>query len=145
MKYLPLTQGKAAVVDDDVYDWLNQWKWHLASGRYAARDVRIGKLKRKIYMHVVVNETPEGFDTDHINQNKLDNRRSNLRTLTRSQNMRNCLQVNNTSGFRGVSWHKQRRKWAVRAKVDGRYKSLGLYNSPEEASMVYQKAIAEVM
>lgn len=101
-----------------------------------------GEAKKHIYLHRMINNTPKGMDTDHKNRNRLDNRRSNLRTFSRSQNMSNTMQKNNTSGYRGVSWHKQRNKWTSRAKINGEYKSLGLFNSKEEAYKVYLEAVA---
>lgn len=144
MKYLLLSKGLFAIVDDADFDYLNQWKWHVAAKGYAARDARVDGKKIKIYMHKLINGTADGYDTDHINRDKLDNRRANLRQVTRSVNMRNCLQSNNTSGYRGVSWHKQRSKWTARAKINGSYKSLGLFDTPEEASCAYQNAVASL-
>lgn len=139
MKYLPLSKGLFAKVDDSDYEWAVKHKWHIVSGRYAGRDSE-GK---KLYLHRIINNTPDGFDTDHINRDKLDNRRINLRTVTRQLNMNNCdPQRNNTSGYRGVSWHKQRSKWSARTKVNGVYKSLGLFSTPEAASKAYEEAVA---
>lgn len=145
MKYLLLRNGGQTIVDDDMYDYLSQWSWGRVAGRYAGRSITKNGASRILYLHRYINDTPDGQDTDHINQDKLDNRRCNLRTLARSQNMRNCMQRNNTSGYRGVSWHTQRNKWTARAKIGGIYKSLGLYDTPEEASKAYQDTIAKVM
>lgn len=145
MKYIPLTQGKYTVVDDKDYEYLNQWKWCLR-GRpghyYAGRVVQKNNVVTTIWMHRLINNTPDGYETDHRNRNKLDNQRRNLRTFTHAQNVLNAgPQRNNKSGYRGVSWHKQRKKWTARAKIDGKYKSLGLFTSPKEASKVYQEAV----
>ena len=80
-------------------------------------------------MHRLINKTTEGFDTDHINRNKLDNRRSNLRTVTRSQNQFNRSNpLNNTSGVKGVHCDKNWKKWKVGIRVNGRSIYLGRYN-----------------
>lgn len=141
MKYLPLRNSTFTIIDDEDYEIYSQWEWSLISKRYAGRWDKL--TKTNVYLHRLINNTSDGFDTDHINRDKLDNRRSNLRSVTRSQNMSNCVQKNNTSGYRGVSWHKQRRKWAARAKIDGIYKSLGLFETPLEASKVYESAVAD--
>lgn len=74
---------------------------------------------------------------DHINQNKADNRWCNLREATRSQNSQNTgLQVNNTSGVRGVNWHKQEGKWRVRFALNGKRYSFGAYDDLETAAAV---------
>jgi len=65
---------------------------------------------KKVYMHRVVNNTPDNLQTDHINHNQLDNRRINLRSVTNQQNAFNAsLNKANTSGTKGVSWSKERK------------------------------------
>jgi hypothetical protein len=112
MKYIQLTQGKQALVDDEDYEYLNQWKWFYNNG-YAWRKLRISSQKGDagrivLSMHRVINKTPDGFYTDHINGNKLDNRKSNLRNVTRSQNLANSkLRKDNSSGCKGVYVRKR--------------------------------------
>jgi len=129
MKKISLTQGKFALVDDIDFTFLNQWKWCF-DGRYAVRK----KNNKKIYMHREIVKTKKGFDTDHINRNKIDNQRSNLRSCTRSQNLYNCgLRSNNTSGFNGVSYNKSRKKWEAYLYINGKKKNLGLFGTLESA------------
>jgi len=85
MQKIELTKGQFTLVDDEDFNYLNQWKWHISTKGYALRCIWIGSghKNRKginIYMHGEVNKTPKGYQTDHINRNKLDNRKSNLRT-----------------------------------------------------------------
>lgn len=88
-RWIPLTQGKFALVDEADYEWLNQWNWQLSNG-YAVRSRRIPKGKRQaIYMHRVVCNAPIGTEVDHLDSDGLNNRRSNLRIATTSQNQRN--------------------------------------------------------
>lgn len=141
MKYLPLTRGQFAILDDDDYEELSKYKWQCTKNGYASRDVMVAKQTTRIFMHRVVNKTPQGFDTDHISRDKLDNRKSNLRTVTRSQNMSNSMQKNNTSGYRGVHQDKRTGNWLARAKVSGVYKHLGSFKDPEEAYKVYCAAV----
>ena len=80
--------------------------------------------------------TPNGFDTDHINSNGLDNRKSNLRITTRTGNLLNMndpIPKNNKSGFRGVSWHKKSNKWRAFISVNRKQISLGLFNLKKDA------------
>lgn len=136
MKEIPLTQGKFALVDDSDYEWLSKIKWCF-DGRYAAR----GQNGKHILMHREINQTPGGMDTDHINGNGLDNQRKNLRSCTHSQNRMNVArQVNNTSGYKGVTWFKRDSKWMAYIKVDGKQIHLGLFDTIEEASIAYQTA-----
>lgn len=122
MKYIRLTQGKHAIVDDDLYEWLNQWNWYYkkatsGEGGYACRNEYMPK-HITVRMHVVVNQTPAGMATDHINGNKLDNRRANLRSANRVQNGFNqAVRRNNTTGFKGITWHKRDQHYRVQIRV----------------------------
>lgn len=140
-KMIPLTRGKFALVDDEDFDWLSQWKWHIHTG-YAARVLPKFLGKRKvIWMHREIAKTPDGMDTDHINLNKLDNRRENLRACSHSENKRNQgPQSNNASGRRGVHFNKWDRKWQARIKANGKNIHLGSFDSADEAALAYDAA-----
>lgn len=131
---IPLTQGKFAIVDKDDFEWLNQWKWHIDVGGYAVRRPYIKGSGRKnqkcinVRMHRLINKTPEDKQTDHINRNKLDNRKKNLRTVTSRENLMNTgLFAHNTSGYKGVSWDKSRNKFVAQIKVNQKHIHLGRY------------------
>jgi len=87
MKKIKLNKGTFATVDNDDFEYLNQWKWYINNNGYAIRTkyTKLGFKKykmKKVYMHRVVNNTPDNLQTDHINHNQLDNRRINLRSVT---------------------------------------------------------------
>lgn len=108
MKKVPLSKGKAfAIVDDSDFGSLTRWKWKLTNG-YASRGIRSGKKVGTVFMHRVVNKTPDGLITDHINGDKLDNRKENLRSCTHSQNAGNRASTNK-HGLKGVAFHNG--KW----------------------------------
>lgn len=131
MRFIRLSKGKSAWVDDKDYEWLNQWKWHFVSRGYAYRNQyrREHKGKRKyMSMHRLVNNTPSDKGTDHINGNKLDNRKSNLRTATQTQNLGNQKkQAGKSSRFKGVFYDIPRRKWCASIKYKKRRHYLGRY------------------
>lgn len=107
--------------------------------------IRIGKRKipagRLAWLFSRGDWPPEGLDIDHINGDPADNRPSNLRLATRSQNSHNAkLSKTNRSGFKGVHWHKQAMKWQAGIQLNGRYKSLGLFSDPVEAGRAYAYA-----
>lgn len=134
MKYIKLTQGKEVIVDDEDYEFLSQFKWYYNKG-YAVRGA-----SPKILMHRVINKTKDGYDTDHINRNTLDNRKENLRTATRTENQINKnLQKNNTSGYKGVSWHKRINAWSVIVNYKKQQLHCGYYNDLEKAIMAHKK------
>ena len=89
-------------------------------------------------------EDPGDLTVDHINRNKLDNRLVNLRLATQAQqNMNKGLRSNNTSGFKGVCWHRENRKWRAKVYIKGKGKHLGYFATKEEAVEAYQKAAAD--
>lgn len=139
MAIIKLTQGKEAIVDDELFAWLNRWKWYYkkqpdGDGGYACRNEYVPK-HRTLRMHAVINQTPLGMRTDHINGNKLDNRQSNLRTATSIQNARNTTRPhkNNTSGHKGIYWHKRDKAWRVQLTVNYKKLFIGNYTELEEA------------
>ena len=137
-KIIPLTQGKETIVDDDMFDYLNRWKWFFANG-YAVRKPVHGENGKTIFMHRVIADTPDGMDTDHTNCNKLDNRSDNLRICTRSQNKMNAgKHVDNTSGFKGV--YQNNGSWTVRICNQRKCIYLGCFKSKEEAASAYDEA-----
>lgn len=80
------------------------------------------------------------WEIDHINQNKLDNRITNLRDVPKELNQRNgTRKSNNTSGVTGVTWHKQRGKWCAQASVGGKHYHIGLFEKLTEAETAARK------
>ena len=145
MKMIPLTQGKIALVDDADYPELSKFKWFAQKSHrtyYAGRRVPSGILKpsqKTIRMHMVIAGTPQGMETDHINGNGLDNRRENLRVVTRRENQQNRHETK-SSRFLGVSWDKQHRKWRAYIRVAGKNYHLGRYENEEAAARRYRIA-----
>ncbi len=141
MKIILTKKGQEIIVDKEDFDLLNSHKWCIQSMGYAIR--RLGKNEGKgmILMHrAIIGDIPKGMQVDHINRNKLDNRRSNLRIVTNAQNSRNrTISGNNLSGFRGVYWSKLGSKWEVRIKYNYQSYFLGLFDSKLEASKVYDR------
>jgi hypothetical protein len=102
-------------------------------------------LAHRLAWYLTTKKDPGFLQIDHINGNRLDNRISNLRAATSSQNGRNRkVNSNNTSGFKGVYYHKKARKWTAQIKSHGRSHYLGYFDTPELAHMAYGKAAAEL-
>lgn len=150
MAYIQLTQGKVALVDDEDYEWLSKYKWQahrrprstIPDRFEAVRNApdSTGKIKT-VRMHRLILDAPSGVEVDHINHNPLDNRRTNLRLCTRSQNMQNRKYPE--KGLpRGVYLHKLTGKYVATIGVRRKYFHLGTFTNPEQAAAAYDAASA---
>lgn len=97
--------------------------------------------KQNIKLHRIIANAPQNMTVDHINGNKADNRRSNLRICAQAENSRNVrTSKSNTSGYKGVWWHCQNKKWRASITLNGKPIHLGLYDDKIEAAKAYNKA-----
>lgn len=146
MKKIKLTKGKFALVDNEDFEFLNQWKWYINTKGYALRRIYIGSGHKnrkgiQIYMHRVVGKIPKKLQTDHINHNKLDNRKENLRAVTNQQNHFNMpLSKNNKSGCKGVYWFKRDKNWHVQITLNAKKIHLGYFNNFTDAVFARKQA-----
>lgn len=143
MKTISLTNSdKKVLVDDEDYERLSVFRWFIIGDRYVRRTAPRGS---SIYMHREIAGTPAGFDTDHINGDKLDNRRCNLRIATRAQNCANTFKYTLYAGktpssrFKGVTWDKNRNKWSVKTRVNKSYVFIGRFHDEVLAAKAYDK------
>lgn len=144
---IELTQGQVALVDAADFQWLSQLRWraHLSQTSsaefYASSHLRHADgLGRNVYMHRLILglKRGDGLHGDHINGNTLDNRRSNLRIATPSQNHGNQgTPKNNTSGFKGVYWHEIGKKWMASITFQNKQIYLGLHGDRKSAHAAY--------
>ncbi len=143
MKKIPLTKGKFAAVDDDDFDFLSQWKWCIDSGGYAVRSTHIGyfdgkKKTKRVWMHRVINKTEDSMDTDHINGDRLDNRKLNLRSASRSQNhMNRKSRPGSVSKYKGVYLDKRFGNWVAQIRLNNKGVHIGSFKTEEEAAIAY--------
>ena len=138
---ISLPHGQIALVDDADYERINAHRWHVASG-YARR--KLTPTSTPIKMHHEVLRPPAGFETDHINGNKLDNRLCNLRIATRDQNMYNKRAYkNNTSGYKGVCWKKENERWVAQINIGRKRVCLGYFDDAIAAAQAYDAAASE--
>lgn len=150
---IPLTRGYVSIIDAIDVD-LIQFKWFAihSTGElyYAGRNIIKPSGKRGIlFLHHVILERVTGRTmqrgeyADHIDLDAMNNTRSNLRVVNNSLNQHNRhKQSNNTSGYKGVSFHKKTQKWTARIAINGETINIGIYTTPEEAYSAYcEKAI----
>ena len=139
MKRIAVTQGKFALVDDENYEWLNQYKWSISKG-YPARRLKRGN-KTHISMHRLIMNFPKGKEIDHINGNRLDNRKVNLRIVTRAGNMQNRgLSKVNKTGFKGIYFFIPNKKWQAHIRFNRKKIHLGYFVDKKEAARAYNWA-----
>ena len=146
---ITLTKGYKAVIDAADVPLIEGSNWCAMVGRntvYAVRNDRSGSKRRTLYLHRVLMGEPEGMEVDHIDCDGLNCRRStNLRNATPAENKRNTRRpVTNTSGIKGVSWHRSSAKWRAHIKLDGKQRQLGAFNCPTAAAVAYVKASARL-
>jgi hypothetical protein len=152
MKQIKLTQGYVALVNDEDYERVNAFKWHayIATRKdgtiktiYAKRNIpKINGKRTTQKMHrFILGITDPKVQADHKDHNGLNNQRYNLRQATHTQNGRNTrISTMNTSGVKGVGWHKGAEKWHARIAVDGNRIHLGNFTDKEEAAHAYDAA-----
>lgn len=145
MREIALSNGRGvALVSDVDFDALSAFKWHLHSAGYAYRAQKRGGKQTNFLMHREVLSAPKGVLVDHINGNRLDNRRENLRLATYSENGRNKPAVQGSSTLKGVSWHTSRGKWRAVIKVNRVSRHIGYFATEAEAAAAYAAAAKEL-
>jgi len=147
MKEIPLTQGQVALVDDEDFERLSQFKWSArkyGNTFYAGRQIRLRKDKQTVsYMHREIMNAPTGIQVDHINgDNRLNNQKENLRFCTNQQNGFNVRHPHKNKKFavKGVSWHKRDKKFYARIQPNGKLICLGSFNVLGDADSAYRIA-----
>lgn len=130
------------IVDEEDLPVLHARKWHVTRKGYVATiETTAAEGQRTVFFHRLVNRTPDGLRTDHINRNKLDNRKANLRDASPSQNAVNSqLRSDNTSGHRGVRFRRGR--WIAVITCKGKNHELGAFATKEDAVAAYARAAA---
>jgi len=119
--------AKALICKDD-YNKVKDYKWFLSSGGYVVTGT-MGCLK----LHQLILGKKSGHVIDHINRNKLDNRKINLRHCTHRQNVRN-------NSCKGYSWNKKYNKWQANIRIDGKLFYLGQFTKEEDAKEARREA-----
>ena len=135
--------GKYAIVDDDDFEKLNLLRWNCNSFGYATRVQRTKEdytKKEVLIMHRIVMGARKGDLIDHINGDKLDNRKENLRFADKSKNAMNMHKVYGEIPYKGVYFDKTKQSYAVRISINGKHTFVGRYKTDIEAAKAYDKA-----
>lgn len=145
VREIRLTRNKMAIVDDQDFDRLTRISWYaqpVGKKFYAMNRGNPRKKGSATSMHRLILEAPKGIEVDHINGDSLDNRRENLRLCTSRQNKRNRgMMPSNTSGFKGVYFQNNRKKWRAMIRTgNGKKTALGTFLTAQEAHQAYKEA-----
>ena len=128
--------GKSFLFDASDFDFVSSHKWSIENSGY----VHSMDKEKHIRLHNCLLGSP-GYVVDYINGDRTDNRRCNLRVCTSKENVRNSkLSANNSSGYKGVSYDKRRKKYSSSISVDYRNHFLGYFDNPEDAARKYDEA-----
>ena len=144
MKKIFLIYGEITLVSDEDFIFLSGYDWRLKENRrVVCSGGYVDGINSRLIHRIIAKRA--GIDCtneiDHIDRNPLNNQRENLRAATRSQNSMNSkIPVTNTSGYKGVYWRKERKKWYAKIRVGDSAFYLGSFTTPEEASEAYNKA-----
>lgn len=152
-KEIPLANGGYALVSAEDYNRVQGYPWYehrsgnKLAHRYVAANV-YGDGVHHLKMHRLIMDPATGMDVDHINGDGLDNRRSNLRVVTRSQNLQNSRPRKGTrSRFKGVDWVRYgvagQTRWRARITVNRRSIHLGHFQDEQAAADAYDAAARE--
>jgi hypothetical protein len=119
-------------------DWAGDHKWHVQNGY--AHNLKLGRMHRQILARMTGQPVPKGMHTDHIDRDRLNNQRDNLRICTPAENLMNRpVQQNNTGRFKGVSRERRSGGWLARIGYQNRSIYIGHYSSEMEAAMAYDR------
>lgn len=133
-RHISIKGGNTALVDDIDYEWLSQYKWHLHNRGYVTC---APQRNIKLYMHRMIMRPSEDNVVDHIDGNKLNNTRANLRICNHRDNSRNAhIRANGTSKYKGVYWSALRGYWV--ARINNTH--LGCFHDEVEAAKAYDRA-----
>ena len=146
MKEIKLTQNKVVMVDDEDFEWLNQWKWHVQKDKNRWYAVRNDKMANVRMHRLILDLKSFKYDKriiDHKDNNGLNNQRHNLRICNNSQNQMN-RNLTSSSGYKGVSWHKLNNKWTAQVRFNKKNYHLGYFNDKREAALAYDKKATEL-
>jgi hypothetical protein len=140
MREIPLTQSKVTLVDDADYEWLSQWKWHAISRLYTCY-AACKHTKKSMHRQILGVSNPK-IQVDHRDGNGLNNQRGNLRIATGQGNQGNRRKHSHdqSSQYKGVCWHRQRRKWVAYIMVNYHAVHLGCFAEERDAALAYDRA-----
>ena len=133
-------QGHSVLIDEEDYGRIENINWRILNNKgklYVKKGSRKGRVYKDIFLHRVIMNAPKGTMVDHINGNTLDNRKSNLRFCTIAENSRNRKRNQSKTGYKGIHYRKDRKKYTAQIRVNYKRHFLGYFDTAEEAYAAY--------
>jgi hypothetical protein len=130
---IPVNPNQFAMIDDEDFELVSRYVWHISYYGYAISGI--------IFMHrLILGLSVWDTSVDHINGNKLDNHKSNLRKCTVAQNIYNSkICSRNKSGYKGVYWNKEKGKWSAQIKYNRKSMHIGYFKNKNDAALAYNR------
>ena len=145
MKEIKLANDRGiALVDNEDYEMLSQYKWRIMRNNYALTTIKFNNKWITKKMHRLIMNEPKGMQIDHIDNNGLNNQKNNLRIVTHSQNMMNKHKRWGVSKHKGVSFFKRDNNWRAYISINKKQIHLGYFNFEIKAAMAYNKSAKEL-
>jgi hypothetical protein len=147
VKEINLTQGKIALVDDEDYEYLNQYKWCVhTSGNNEKFIYAVSRINKKLVrMHRLLLKVSKNIMVDHLDFNGLNNQKYNLRACTIAQNTQHQnKKPKGKNKYKGVSWYSAYKKWVVRICCNRKIIHIGYFLDEREAALKYHKEFAKL-
>lgn len=151
MRVIKVHPDSLCLVDDDDYSGLSQFSWRLSPWGYVVRTVNgvqedgVRSSGTTIHIHRQILKASLESEIDHINRDKLDNRKANLRFCDKSQNVWNSgPRKTSHTGVKGVGWHKRIKKYHARINTSEGCVHIGYFKTIEEAHAAYTKKVVEL-
>jgi len=155
---IPLANGQFTIVSWEDFDMLKKYNWYLRSTdnyigtnitlkgeKYESPNGRIKTKQKTLLLHTLIRPKEKGKVLDHINGCRIDNRRENLRLVSRHVNAVNRTRVNSNNKLQTPGVTQRRKRFVARITINGVLTYLGIYKTKEEAAQVYQKAQKELL
>ena len=135
-------RGQRYVIDLEDVEKVSGRSWNRHNKGYAITNVRTADGRgTTLRLHRLLLDAPKDLQVDHIDGNPTNNRRANLRLCTHADNQKNRRKnINNTSGSKGVHWHKRDKRWQAKIQINRKFKHLGYFNTVEQAKAAYDAA-----
>lgn len=147
MLEIPVGKNHKAIVDDSDYRTLSAYSWSLDKDGYAHGYAHVNSVLKRVFMHRYILSAQPGEIVDHIDRNRLNNTRQNLRVCNSSLNQANRSKNfirKYGEKFKGVYWRPEKKAFVSSIRINGKFKYLGLFKDENSAAQAYNQAAQSI-